>query len=196
MKILCYGFRLIKIAALLFFSALSTSAQTHQDASTNSSTTTNPNSQAGTFQAPTNRTASIAPSAEEIRAACIEGRRSVCGKILKILPTGLIVDSGYTNLLRTPLTRAWLLPGIVSADRTTDSIESNEPNSTCIGLVFVTNLPKLRGIKPKLYDYVIVEGYPAGQFNYSPIGNIQKTVRKYSADLEAAVSWNLKNNQN
>jgi hypothetical protein len=186
----------MKIALLYFCAALSVSAQTTQDASTNSSVTTNSNSPAETFQAPTNRSASIAASAEEIRTACIEGRRSICGKILKILPTGLIVDSGYTNLLRTPLTRSWLLPGIVSADRISDAIESNEPNSTCIGLVFVTDLPKSRGIKPKLYDYVIVEGYPAGQFTYSPIGNIQKTVRKFSAELEAAVSWNLKNSQN
>jgi hypothetical protein len=51
--------------------------------------------------APGERPAAIsnsrAPSIEEIRAVCIDGRRSICGKILKVLPDGLIVDSGYSQ---------------------------------------------------------------------------------------------------
>ena len=40
---------------------------------------------------------------EELRAQCIQERRIICGKIVKILPDGIVVDSGYTNLMRAPL---------------------------------------------------------------------------------------------
>jgi len=32
--------------------------------------------------------------------ACIEGRRRICGKVLQIVPEGLVVESGYVGLLR------------------------------------------------------------------------------------------------
>jgi hypothetical protein len=57
---------------------------------------------------------------QDVRAACIEGRRLICGKILEILPAGLIVESGYTNLLREPLSRSWLIPGTAEASRRGD----------------------------------------------------------------------------
>jgi hypothetical protein len=33
--------------------------------------------------------------AEEVRTACIQGRRLVCGKVLKVLEGGLVIESGY-----------------------------------------------------------------------------------------------------
>ena len=58
---------------------------------------------------------------EQIRAECIQGRRLICGKILKVLPDGFVIESGYTNLLRPWLTDSWLIPGTVvdhKGDRT------------------------------------------------------------------------------
>jgi len=147
-------------------------------------------------QVQTTQSLSFAQQVSETRKACIEGRRSICGKILKILPGGLVVDSGFTNLLRAPLNRFWLAPATVSAARAHNVVEGHEPNSICIGLIFLTNLPKTRGAKPRLNDYVMIEGYPAGQFTYTSVGNVQRTVRKFSANLDAAVNWNLKSHLN
>lgn len=125
---------------------------------------------------------------EQLRTVCLEGRRSICGKILRVLPEGLLVESGYTNLLRKPLTKSWLVPGTVVASRAPDLVESREPGALCVGTVFLTDLP--RG-KPRPYDYVIICGYPTGQYTYTSAGSVRKTVRRFSAKLEQAVRTNL-----
>src|SRR5271169_4691330 len=106
---------LVKHAILFVFAALSVPARTRGDELTNRPPAAISNSLPGTAQIPTNQGLSFPQQVEEIRTACIEGRRIICGKILKILPDGLVVDSGFTNLLRAPLTRSWLAPGTVSA---------------------------------------------------------------------------------
>jgi hypothetical protein len=126
---------------------------------------------------------------QEIRDACIRNRRRICGKILKVLPEGLVVDSGYTNLARAQINRSWLLPGVVLAERVTNVVEENEPGCFCFGLVFLTDLPEARGAKPKPYDYVNIEAFPKGQFTYTSIGDVHRTVRKFSPKLAAAVQW-------
>ena len=73
---------------------------------------------------------------EELRARCIENRRIICGKILKILPDGIVVDSGYTNLMRAPLNQSWLIPGTAMAERATNIVEGAAPDSVCVGQVF------------------------------------------------------------
>jgi hypothetical protein len=143
--------------------------------------------------AQTNQSAAIeSPSIDEraaqIRAACIQGRRSICGKILKVLPDGLVVESGYTNLMRSPLDREWLIPGTAVASRATGLVEGNTPGSVCVGLVFITDIPKSRRVKPKPYDYVIIQGYPAGQYTYTSLGTIQRTIRRFAAGLPTAVN--------
>ena len=125
---------------------------------------------------------------EQLRTQCIAERRSVCGKILRIFPNGILVESGYTNLLRGTLTKSWLVPGSVVASRAPNLVETREPGAMCVGTVFLTDLP--RG-KPRQYDYVIIAGYPAGEFNYTSVGTIQKTVRRFSANLDSAVKANL-----
>src|SRR5690348_7863470 len=45
--------------------------------------------------------------AEQIRTECIKGRRLICGKVLKVFHDGLVVESGYTDLVRPPLTESW-----------------------------------------------------------------------------------------
>ena len=149
------------------------------------------NSSPATISKPANRNIVTIERVEAVRLECIQGRRSICGKILKVLPDGLVVDSGYTDLLRPPLTRAWLLPGSVTARRTANLVEGNEPDSVAVGVVYLTDLPKSRGKKPKPYDYVIIEGYPAGQYTYPSVGSVEHTVRRFCTTLPKAVEFNL-----
>lgn len=128
--------------------------------------------------------------AEQIRGECINGRRYVSGRVLQILPDGLIVDSGgYTDLLSHPLNESWVAPGTVSLKRDPRAVETKEPDSTCVGIVFLTDIPK----KPKVnrYDYVTHHGYPAGEITYSPVPGVTKKVRRFSAGLETAIRLNL-----
>lgn len=122
-------------------------------------------------------------------------RRQICGKIVKVLPEGLVIDSGYTNLARVEMNRSWLLPGVVSAERATNVVEENHPGCFCFGLVFLTDLPESHGAKskatPKPYDYVNIEAFPEGQFTYTSVGDVHRTVRKFSPKLASAVQWAL-----
>jgi hypothetical protein len=122
---------------------------------------------------------------------CIQNRRMICGKIVKITPDGLVVDSGYTNLMRAPLNRSWLIPGTVAATRSTDLVETHEPDSICVGLVFVTDLPRTPGAKPKQFDYVNLEGYPVGSYTYTSVGSLERTVREFTHKLDKAAQWNF-----
>jgi hypothetical protein len=125
---------------------------------------------------------------EQWRAKCIAGRRSICGKILRILPDGLLIESGYTNLLRSSLTKTWLVPGTVVASPVRNLVETKEPGAICVGTILLTDLP--RG-KPHPYDYVIICGYPTGETTCTTVGTIKKTVRRFSANLDEAVKANL-----
>jgi hypothetical protein len=180
----------IRLNTLFLFVAMPALAQSNNVASTNHSIEI-PNSPPGKFQSQTNQSLSMAQRIEEIRMDCIQNRRIICGKILKVLPDGLVIDSGYTNLMRPPLNRSWLLPGTVVAVRATNLVEENQPDSVCIGLVFLTDLPKTPGTKPKRYDYVNLEVFPTGQYTYTSVGDLQRTVRKFSTQLVKAVQWKL-----
>src|SRR5207237_8268882 len=125
---------------------------------------------------------------EQIRTQCLERRRSICGKILRILPEGVLVEAGYTNLLREPLTKSWLVPATVTASPAPNLVEGKVPGVICVGTVFITALP--RG-KPHRYDYVILCGYPTGEMTYTSVGTMKKTVRQFSANLDKAVAANL-----
>jgi hypothetical protein len=140
----------------------------------------------------TNQPPPAATRTEQIRAECLQGRRIICGKILKVLPAGLVVESGYPHLLRPPLNKSWLVPGSVSVARADSLVEGREPESVCVGVVFLTDVPKSRGAaaKPKPYDYVILLGYPAGEYTYDSVGTVKKTVRRFSANLLKAVNLN------
>src|SRR5262245_17842640 len=139
----------------------------------------------------TNSALAIYQSVDQVRAECLEGRRSICGKILRVLPDGLVVESGYTDLLRPPLTDSWLVPGTVSATRPPNLIESSEPGAACVGTIFLTDFPKARGKEPKPFDYVILVGYPAGETTYTSVGTVQKTVRRFTGTLAAAVAYQV-----
>jgi hypothetical protein len=151
-------------------------------------------------QAQTNATATSASStneavrAEQIRAACVSGRRLICGRVLKVFPDGIVVESGYTNLVRKAFEGAWLIPGTAVASRATNLVESQEPDSICVGTVFLTDLPRPRGggkVAVKPYDYVILRGYPAGHYGYATVGGIERAVRRFSVGLETAIRLSL-----
>jgi len=144
------------------------------------------NAQTNATPADTNNR-SIVELREEARSECIAGRRRICGRILELLPDGLVIESGYTNLLRDPLTRSWLAPGTAVASLATNLVESAEPGAICVGRVFLSNPPRGRGAKPARYDYVITEGYPCGQSTYKSTSGIFHTVRWFSANLNKAV---------
>ena len=133
--------------------------------------------------------------AEKIREACIVGRRIICGRILQVLPGSLVVESGYVDLLRPPLNKSWLVPGNVVAHRSPNLLEAAVPGSPCVGVVLLTDLPKIRrgSPKPKPYDYVLLLAYPTGQGAYLSAGTLQKSVRQFSANLSQAVIQNFNN---
>jgi hypothetical protein len=139
---------------------------------------------------PTNENLAVLQHVEELRARCINNRRVICGKILKILPDGIVVDSGYTNLIRAPLNQSWLIPGSALAERATNLVEVTAPGSICVGQVFLTDLPKPpRGMTPKVFDYVIVEGFPMGRYTYTSVGSVEHTVREFSTKVTTATRW-------
>jgi uncharacterized repeat protein (TIGR03806 family) len=113
----------------------------------------------------------------------------ICGKILRVLPEGLVIECGYTDLLRPPLTDSWLVPGMVTATRVPNLVESREPGAICVGTVLLSDLPRSRVKKtPKQFDYVILVGYPAGEATYTSVGTVQKTVRHFTGTLATAVN--------
>jgi hypothetical protein len=184
----------MRLALLFVFAVFSASAQTNLAAS-NGFPAAISNFTAETFQNQTNQASSLVQRYQETRMACIQSRRIICGKIVKILPDGLVVDSGYTNLMREPLNKSWLIPGTVTAARAVNLVEASQPDAICIGLVFLTDVPKSRGARPKLYDYVNLEGFPVGQYTYTSVGSLQRTVRQFTTRLENATQWNFNQSQ-
>jgi hypothetical protein len=159
---------------------------------------------AGCLLAPSNATASSTESnstpaqtnalnayqrAEQIRTACIEGRRFIAGRVVQVTPGGLVVDSGYKQLLSPPFNHSWVVSGRASVDREAHAVEQNSPDAICVGLVFLSNIPKRPPVKN--YDYVVIHGYPAGKYDYVPVPGVEKVVRRFSASLERAVEINL-----
>lgn len=134
--------------------------------------------------------AAILVRAEQIRTDCIENRRVICGRVLKVATNGLVIDSGYTDLLRPPLEQSWVVPGSVSVSRNPNALELSEPGSPCVGLVFLTDLPRRQ--KAKKYDYVVIIGYPAGHYVYLPVPGVERTIRRFAAGLDTAVRLRLK----
>jgi hypothetical protein len=161
----------MKLFLLILFSALlSASAQTNVTSSTNQMSVRD-------------------QRAAEIRTACINGRRCVCGKVIKIVAEGLIVDSGYTALMNPPFTQSWVIPGGALVNRDAKLLERSKPASPCIGTVLLTDFPKRPAVN--LYDYVLLQGYPAGEYLYTPVPGIQKPIRRFAGGLDTAVKIRL-----
>jgi hypothetical protein len=176
-------------AALFVLATPAAIAQINENAPANR-TDTNAAASAGESPNLDQQARAFEQATEKIRAECVQGRRIICGRIVKILADGLVVDSGYTNLMRAPLNKSWLIPGTVEATRATDLIETKEPGSVCVGQIFLTDVPKSRARAPKPYDYVLIQAYPDGQYTYTSVGSIQRTVRRFSASLANAIRVN------
>jgi hypothetical protein len=131
-----------------------------------------------------------AQRAEQIRTTCIEGRRYIAGRVLLVATEGIVVDSGYSALLSPPFDHSWVVRGTASVTRDASAVEEKKPDAICVGLVFLGNIPKRPPVKN--YDYVVIHGYPAGEYCYAPVPGVQKTIRRFSASLERAVQLNLK----
>jgi hypothetical protein len=133
-----------------------------------------------------------APSAsnyEQIRAACIANRRRICGRVLQVTPAGLVVDSGYTNLLAPPFNHTWLTRANANLARPTNLVEGTVTDSVAVGLVFLTDVPRRQ--KPRQYDYVALIGYPAGQYVYAPMPGVSKNIRRFAGGLETAIKLTM-----
>jgi hypothetical protein len=137
--------------------------------------------------------AARAERAEQIRTSCIANRRLICGRVLEVATNGLVVDSGYADLLRPPLGQSWVIPGSVSTSRDPNRLELNQPASLCIGPVFLTDVP--RRPKPRKYDFVVIIGYPAGQYTYRPLPGVEKPIRKFAGGLATAVRLQLQSEE-
>jgi hypothetical protein len=166
---------------MMLWASLPTLAQTNISASVNQTGQTNQTNQTAVGQG--------GQRSAEIRPACISGRRCVCGKVIKIVPEGLIVDSGYTALLEPPFTGTWLIPSGVLVNRDSKLIERSEPASPCIGTVLLTDFPRRPAVK--LYDYVLLQAYPAGEYLYIPVPGVEKQIRKFAGGLDTAVKMKL-----
>jgi hypothetical protein len=169
------------VGVLLLLASWKTGAQVDASVRTNSS----PGGTPGVLTARTEELPAV--RAEQLRSVCLQNRRCVCGRVLKVFPNGVLVESGYPSLMRDSLHGAWLLPGTVIAGRATNLVEKLEPDSMCVGTVFLTDLPRLRGAKIHPYDYVVLHSYPAGEYTYTSVGGIQHTVRRFAGGLETAV---------
>ncbi len=139
--------------------------------------------------APQDFAAIKAQRAEQVRAACIEGRRYVTGKVVQVVPEGLVVDSGYSRLLSAPFNKSWVVTGTASVSRDPNAVEEKKPDSVCVGLVLLSNIPKRPGVKA--FDYVVIHGYPAGEYTYRPVPGVEKVIRRFSASLDRAVDANM-----
>lgn len=117
----------------------------------------------------------------------------ICGRVLEMTNNGAVVDSGYTDLLREPINRYWVVPGNVAATKDPIAIEANVPGTPCIGTVFLDlrDAPKRGGRPIHKGDYILLLAYPIGQYEYVPVPPIKKIIRKFTGTLEAAVAINL-----
>ena len=171
----------LTLAASLLAALNSTAAETNTPPASTGTHILTPAEQAAAFK--------DALRSEKARTACIEGRRYIAGRVMEITPEGLVVDSGYSVLLNPPFNQSWVVPGNASVTRDANPIEERSPGAVCIGLVNLVNLPRRPAVK--VYDYVVIQAYPAGQMEYKPVPHVEKMLRRYSASLENAVKLAL-----
>jgi hypothetical protein len=184
----------MRFSLLFVCTALLTSCRTKSDAPAVGPAAIS-NSAVKTVQVQNNQAPSLDERYEKVRMDCIQNRRIIAGKIVKVLPDGIVVDSGYENLTRPPLNESWLVPGVAMVTRPANLVEASNPDSICVGLVFLTDLPKSPDVKPKLYDYVCLEGFPVGQYTYTSVGSVQRTVRQFTTKLQNAARWNIEQSE-
>lgn len=171
----------LTLAAALCAASYSTAAVTNNPPAAADNHILTPAEQAAAFK--------NALRAEKARTACIAGRRYIAGRVMEITPSGLVVDSGYSVLLNPPFNQSWVVPGNASVTRDANPVEERSPGAVCVGLVCLGSFPRRPAVK--VYDYVVIQAYPAGEIEYKPVPNVEKLLRRYTASLENAVSFAL-----
>src|SRR5690242_19781729 len=68
-----------------------------------------------------------AQRAEQMRMSCIEGRRYICGRVTQIQPDGMVVDSGYPELMKPPFNQSWVVRANVSLKKNPSVVEEKKP---------------------------------------------------------------------
>ncbi len=141
--------------------------------------------------APARVTPELTPAqrAEIIRTNCLQGARYICGRVLQIRTNGVVVDSGYTDLMDVHYRQLWRVPGTANVHRDPSAVEINQPGAPCVGLVFLTDLPRRPPLR--LYDYVSIHAYPVGSSTYTPVPGVQKTIREFAVRLSMAMHLQL-----
>jgi len=140
----------------------------------------------------TNHVPVAAPShsrLEQVRSACVAGRRRVCGRVLQVTPSGLVVDSGYPSLLQPPFNHSWLTRSVAAPARAAALVEGTAPDSIAVGLVFLTDIPRRQTVHQ--YDYVALIAYPAGHYDYVPAPGVKKRIRRFAVGLERGVALTI-----
>ena len=99
------------------------------------------------------------------------------------------MESGYTALMHPPFTGSWLIPSGALVNRDSKLIERDEPASPCIGTVLLIDFPKRPTVK--LYDYVLLQAYPAGEYLYTPVPGVEKQIRKFAGGLDTALKLKI-----
>ncbi len=112
----------------------------------------------------------------------------ICGKVLQIVPAGLVVESGYTNLLNPEFSHSWLVPGDITASLSAKSCRRKFARCRVCGIGARDRHSERPAVKA--YDYVIFRFIPAGQYNYAPVPGVKKTIRRFSVGLPTAVQLN------
>ena len=126
--------------------------------------------------------------ADQIRTICVQGGRHICGRVLQLCPDGVVVDSGYLELLGPQFRQSWRVPGTADLHKR-EMVEANQPGAPCVGPVFLMDLPKKPAVR--LYDYVTIGAYPAGQYTYVPVPGVAKKIRRFAVRLPTAVNLEL-----
>ena len=139
--------------------------------------------------ATTNQSARLVERGEQVRNACIEGRRTICGRVTQVTKDGLVVESGYTSLTLPPFNRSWVVRASVAVSRDEAAVEGRTPGTAGIGPVLLTDFPKRPAVK--LYDYVTIVAYPSGEYSYEPVPGVTKKIRRFAAKLPVAVRLGL-----
>ena len=113
-----------------------------------------------------------------LKARLVQGSRRVDGKILQKISDGLLVQSGdHGRALRE-------YREDVYGARGGTMTEGNAPGAEALSLVLLQDYPD-----PNMVDdgHVDVIAYPIGLYSYDSVGKSQKTVRKFSCNLDTAI---------
>jgi hypothetical protein len=123
----------------------------------------------------------------------IQKSRTISGRILQKLPGGLLVESGQEEIDQVGHTDVEYDEMRTVTSRTVSVREGNTPGAECLGLVFLEDHPRYAQLVDD--NVVVILAYPDGQYTYTSVAGGQKTVRRFTADFEKALNYQLTNSR-